>query len=108
AFRNTLVIVQFTGAVLLIIGTVFAVRQLTFMRTRDTGFNRDQVMIIPLNRITSGRYAVLKQELLSNSLVSNVSASQQTLGNNLHQAGMIFHGGGPARELTSSQVVVDP
>src|SRR5215204_6376018 len=106
--RNFLVVGQFTGAVLLIIGTVFAVRQLRYMQTKDPGFNRDQVMIVPLNRITSGKYAALKQELLANTLVSSVTASQQRLGNNLHQTGMKFHGKGPVRELTSSQVVVDP
>ena len=106
--RNALVVGQFTGAILLIIGTVFALRQLRFMQTKDPGFNRDQVMIIPLNRVTSGKYDALKQELLTNTVVNSVTASQQTLGNNLHQAGMIFHGDGPARELTSSQVVVDP
>ena len=106
--RNALVVGQFAGAVLLIIGTVFAVRQLRYMQSKDPGFNRDQVMIIPLNRVTSQKYETLKQELLKNTLVSSVTASQQTLGNNLHQAGMVFHGDGPARELTSSQVVVDP
>jgi len=106
--RNALVVGQFTGAVLLIIGTVFAVRQLRFMQTKDPGFNRDQVMIIPLNRVASEKYETLKQELLTNTLVSGVTASQQRLGNNLHQTGMIFHGEGPARQLTSSQVVVDP
>ena len=106
--RNFLVVGQFTGAVLLIIGTVFAVQQLNFMQSKDPGFNRDQVMIVPLNRITSRSYAALKQELLANTLVKNVTASQQRLGNNLHQSGMRFHGKGPVRELTSSQVVVDP
>jgi putative ABC transport system permease protein len=107
-FRNALVIGQFTGAVLLIIGTVFAVRQLRYMQTKDPGFNRDQVMVIPLNRIASGKYEALKQELMANTIVTAVTASQQTLGNNLHQAGMVFHGEGPSRQLTSSQVVVDP
>lgn len=106
--RNTLVVGQFTGAILLIIGTVFAMRQLRYMQTKDPGFNRDQVMIIPLNRVTSGKYETLKQELLKNTVVSGVTASQQRLGNNLHQSGMVFHGDGPARQLTSSQVVVDP
>lgn len=106
--RNFLVVGQFTGAVLLIIGTVFAVRQLKFMQTKDPGFNREQVMIVPLNRVTSGKYAALKQELLTSTLISSVSASQQRLGNNLHQTGMRFHGKGPVRELTSSQVIVDP
>jgi len=108
SLRNVLVVSQFAGAILLIIGTVFAVRQLSFMQSKDPGFNRDQVMIIPLNRVTSGKYETLKQELSKSTLVSAVTASQQRLGNNLHQSGMVFHGDGPARELTSSQVVVDP
>ena len=108
AFRNGLVIAQFSGAILLIIGTVFALRQLTFMQSRDTGFRRDQVLILPLNRITYNRYDALKQELLKNANISNVAGSGQRLGNNLHQAGMVFHGDGAARQLTSSQVVVDP
>ena len=107
-FRNILVVSQFTGAVLLIIGTVFAIQQLHYMQSKDPGFNRDQVMILPLNGVTSGKYDALKQEMLMNAAITSVSASQQKLGNNLHQSGMIFHGDGPARELTSSQVVVDP
>jgi putative ABC transport system permease protein len=108
SLRNVLVVGQFTGAILLIIGTVFAMRQLRFMQKANTGFNRDQVMIIPLNRNTTNRYDALKQELLKNTTVSSVTASQQTLGNNLHQTGVVFHGEGAARELTTSQVIVDP
>jgi putative ABC transport system permease protein len=108
SLRNILVVGQFTGAILLIIGTVFATRQLQFMQKADTGFNRDQVMIIPLNRNTANSYDALKQELLKSTTVNSVTASQQTLGNNLHQTGVIFHGEGAARELTTSQVVVDP
>ncbi|WP_153796211.1 ABC transporter permease [Foetidibacter luteolus] len=105
--RNVLVVGQFTGAVFLIISTVFAVRQLRYMQNKDAGFNREQVMIIPLDRATSQKYESFKQEFQKSSLVTAVSASQQTLGNNLHQTGVVFHGDGPARELTTSQVVVD-
>jgi putative ABC transport system permease protein len=105
--RNALVIGQFTGAILLIIGTVFSLRQLDFMQKANTGFDREQVMIVPLNRNTTENYNTLKQELLKNTAINSVSAAQQTLGNNLHQAGVVFHGSGAARELTISQVIVD-
>jgi putative ABC transport system permease protein len=105
--RNALVIGQFTGAILLIIGTVFSLRQLDFMQKADTGFDREQVMIAPLNRNTTENYNTLKQELLKNTAINSVTAAQQTLGNNLHQAGVVFHGSGAARELTTSQVIVD-
>ncbi|WP_336517724.1 ABC transporter permease [Pollutibacter soli] len=107
--RNILVVGQFTGAIFLIIATVFAVKQLRFMQQKDPGFTKDQVAVIPLDRNANGHYSELKKELQNNSLISGVTASQQRLGNNLHQTGVTFHGpGGPARDLTSSQVVVDP
>ena len=47
SFRNFLVVLQFSGAVFLIIATVLALRQLNFMLSKDPGFDRDQVMTIP-------------------------------------------------------------
>src|SRR6185436_3905443 len=105
--RNALVVTQFTGAVFLIIATFFAVKQLRFMQEKDPGFSREQVMVIPLNSTANKNYQTIKESLLSNTLIKGVSASQQRLGNNLHQTGVRFHGNGPVRELTSSQVVVD-
>ncbi len=106
--RNVLVVVQFSAAVFLIIATIFALKQLRFMQTRDRGFNGEQVMLIRLDNETNGKYESLKQELSSNSLVGGVTASQQRLGNNIHQTGVgFFSGNGPKRELTSSAVVVD-
>lgn len=107
-FRNTLVIAQFTSAVFLIIATGFAVKQLRYMVNRDPGFDREQVVIMPLNQKSNPKYDALKQELLASSFVEAVTASQQRLGNNLHQTGVAFQGTHARRELTSSQVIVDP
>lgn len=107
-FRNALVVGQFAGAIFLIIATLFAARQLHYMQQKDPGFDREQVVIIPLDSKSNPRYEALKQELLSSTLISGVTGSRQRLGNNLHQSGVTFQGNGPERQLTSSQVVVDP
>ncbi|MCF2488306.1 ABC transporter permease [Dyadobacter sp. CY347] len=107
-FRNLLVIAQFSSAVFLIIATGFAVKQLRYMEQKDPGFEREQVVIIPLDSKSGPKYQSLKQELLSSSFVSGVTGSQQRLGNNLHQTGVTFHGDGPQKQIASSQVVVDP
>jgi putative ABC transport system permease protein len=107
--RNILVVTQFSCAIFLIIATIFALRQLNFMQKKDPGFNKDQVVTITLNFNTSPKYDALKQELLNNTLVTGVTASWQRLGNNLHQTGVTYHpGDGPARDMATSQVVVDP
>lgn len=102
--RNALVIGQFACAAFLIITTIFVIQQLNFMRNKDAGFNKDQVMII------SGAYrgyTKLKTALEESPLVKSVTGSSQSLGNNLHQGGFTYKGNGPQRELASSHVMVD-
>lgn len=106
--RNILVVTQFASAIFLIIATTFAIRQLNFMKNRATGFDREQVVTIPLDRGASQRYQLLKKELLQNTLVSSVTASQDILGSHLDQSGIEFRGDGPKRELTSTRLIVDP
>lgn len=105
--RNVLVVTQFASAIFLIIATTFALRQLNFMKNRPTGFDREQVVNIPLNQGTDRKYQLLKKELLQNSLVSGVTASQDVLGSHLDQSGIGFKGDGPERQLTSTRLIVD-
>jgi putative ABC transport system permease protein len=108
SFRNFLVVLQFSGAVFLIIATVLAIKQLRFMLSKDPGFDREQVLTIPFANGADRKYQLLKEELLKNTLVKGVTATQQGLGNNLHQSGMLFRGKNQAqRELTSSRAIVD-
>jgi len=108
SFRNILVIGQFAGAIFLMIATVLTVRQLNFMQKANIGFDREQVVTIPLGVQSGKAYQAIKDELLNKSSVTGVTGSQQKLGNNLHQSGVRYHGEGPVREMASSQVVVDP
>jgi putative ABC transport system permease protein len=105
--RNVLVIVQFSSAIFLMIATIFAVKQLNYMQNRDPGFNRSQVLTIPLDDITYKKFDFVKQELLKNSLITGVTASQDVLGSHLDQSGIEFRGDGPKRELTSTRLIVD-
>jgi len=106
--RNVLVVTQFASAIFLIIATTFALRQLNFMKNRATGFDREQVVNIPLNSGAGRNYQLFKNELLQNSLVSGVTASQDELGSHLDQSGIGFKGDGPERQLTSTRLIVDP
>ena len=102
--RNALVVGQFASAAFLIIATIFVIKQLNFMRQKDIGFNKEEVLLI------SGafkNYTKLKTALEKNPLVKGVTGSAQSLGNNFHQSGFTFKGSGPARSLASSQVTVD-
>ncbi|MES2372819.1 MAG: ABC transporter permease [Bacteroidota bacterium] len=106
--RNVLVVGQFTSAIFLIIATIFVVRQLTYMRKLDPGFSREQVVTVPLDRVSSAKFEVLKQDLLASSLIKGVTGAQDQLGSHLDQSGVQFKGNGPMRNLTSTRLIVDP
>jgi putative ABC transport system permease protein len=108
SFRNVLVVGQFAGAIFLMIATVLTIRQLNYMQKANIGFDREQVVTISLGSEANKNYQALKDALLSKSNIVGVTASRQKLGNNMHQTGVKFHGKGPVREMSSSQVVVDP
>ncbi|MGN6397335.1 MAG: ABC transporter permease [Mucilaginibacter sp.] len=106
--RNVLVVGQFTSAVFLMIATILVVKQLNFMQTKDPGFSREQVVTVPLNMVSPQKYDLMKQQLLSSSLISGVTAAQDNLGSHLDQSGIEFKlEDAPKRQLTSTRLIVD-
>lgn len=105
--RNVLVVTQFASAIFLMIATIFAVKQLRYMQSRDPGFSREEVVTIPLDETTYGKFDIMKQELLKSTLVSGVTGAQDVLGSHLDQSGIQFIGDGPRRDLTSTRLIVD-
>ncbi|MEQ9438737.1 MAG: ABC transporter permease [Cyclobacteriaceae bacterium] len=105
--RNGLVVVQFSIAIALIVGTVLAVQQLQFMKSKDIGFNKEQMMLIPMSREANEKYETLKNEIDRLNGTTGVTASGQRMGNNLHQTGAKMKTDTLMRELTVSQVNVD-
>jgi putative ABC transport system permease protein len=75
-FRNGLIIFQFAITITLITSTLIVMSQMSFIRNKDLGMNPDQVLLIPLETVESGRkYEQLRTEMMRSSLVLNVSAS---------------------------------
>ena len=106
--RNVLVVGQFACAIFLMIATTFAIKQLYYMKNRPTGFDHDQVVNVKLQNGTSKKYDILKKDLMQNTLVKGVTASQDILGSHLDQSGIQFKGNGPLRRLSSTRLIVDP
>jgi len=108
-FRNILVVAQFSSAIFLIIATILIFRQLHFMQQQDPGFDRQQVVTIPLDGITSRKYDFLKEELSASPLVAGVTGAWDQLGSHMTQLGIGFWpGNGPMRKITATGLGVDP
>ncbi|HEY4207378.1 MAG TPA: ABC transporter permease, partial [Puia sp.] len=106
--RNILVVGQFACAIFLMIATIFVFRQLSYMQDRDPGFSRDRVLTIELDRVTSRKFDLLKEELSQSAYISAVTGAQDQLGSHLDQSGIEYKGDGPLRQLTSTRLIVDP
>lgn len=105
--RNALVVTQFAIAIGLIVGTVLALQQLNYMKNKDIGFNKDQVMLVDMSREANEKFELLRTELLERPHIKGVTASSQRLGNNLHQTGGKVKADTTLRNLSVSQVNVD-
>ncbi|MVM33802.1 FtsX-like permease family protein [Spirosoma sp. HMF4905] len=72
-FRQGLVVVQFVISMLLIIGTFVVYRQVNFIQTTNLGFDRENLIYIPLEGGLSKKYTVLKQELMTMPGIQSIS-----------------------------------
>lgn len=74
-FRRILVIFQFSISIALIIGTLIVVAQLTFIKEKDLGLKKEQILYFRLKGQLQEKYTVLKQELLKHPEINQVTLS---------------------------------
>jgi putative ABC transport system permease protein len=86
--RKVLVVVQFAISIILIIGTVIMHRQLDYMKKVDLGFNRENILFLPVvfNPIASS-YDSFKAELLKSPDIKSVTTVDYIVGtdHNTHE-----------------------
>ncbi len=80
--RNSLIVIQFGIAIVLISGTLVLWNQLEYMRNKDLGYNKDQVIAFPLNGKNNSQRAMqlLRNELQDKPGIVNISAANNILG----------------------------
>jgi ABC-type antimicrobial peptide transport system permease subunit len=74
-FRKVLVVVQFTLSVFLIIGTVIIYRQLNYMKSKDLGYDKENMFYFQMRGEIKDNYQTIKEEFLRDPQVLTVSAS---------------------------------
>jgi putative ABC transport system permease protein len=73
--RKLLVIGQFVVSIALITGTIIIYQQLVYMRNMDMGINKSNVINMELRGSLRNQYSTIKSELLRNSDILAVSAT---------------------------------
>ena len=96
AFRKVLVIFQFSLSVMLIIGTAVVHKQLHYMRNKNLGLDKENVLFIPIRENIGQQYDTFKRELLENSGILQVTAQNYLfVTDSWHTTGVHWEGKDP-------------
>ena len=77
-FRKALVVFQFVLSIVLIIGTIVVSKQADYIQTKNLGYNRENLIYIPLEGDLTGKYNLFKTQALNIpgvKLISRISNS---------------------------------
>jgi putative ABC transport system permease protein len=91
--RRVLVVIQFTASIAMIVGTFVVYQQLDFIRNKNAGYNREQVLTINLNdQQLLQRDESLKNEMKKITGVSGASLSSTLPGRGFGRTGILPEG----------------
>lgn len=71
--RKGLVVFQFTLSIVLIIGTIVISRQVSYIQNANLGYDRENLVYIPLEGELAGKYHIFKQEAQKIDGVNGIS-----------------------------------
>ncbi|MFC2159046.1 ABC transporter permease, partial [Acidobacteriota bacterium] len=103
-FRRGLVTFQFTLSIGIIIATSVALKQMHHIQTMNIGFDREQLLAIPLNPDLRSTYESFRAELLRNPGIENTTTSSRVPTRGSEHYNFRFEGG---TEITQVLYMVD-
>lgn len=106
-FRKTLVVFQFTLSIGFIIGTAVVFQQLDFLRNKELGFNKDNVVYIPYKANIGKNYTAVKERLLQDPNILAVSAKDRLPTKEFDTGLVEWEGQEPGEKLTIEYPWVD-
>ena len=107
-FRKSLVVVQFSLSIILIISTIVIFRQMKFMENRDIGFNRDNVFYAWMDGDVAKNFQTARDRLTASPGIESVTAAAQLpieIGNST--SGVQWEGKDPNARILFTQLSVD-
>ena len=106
--RHSLVVIQFSISVLLIISALVVFKQVNYLHNKDLGFNKEQIMFFPIRgENMANNYESFKNELLKAPGVSSVSIGYGFPGDATAGDDIILPINGENKEMAAQQLMVD-
>ncbi|MCW3109883.1 MAG: acetylornithine deacetylase [Segetibacter sp.] len=107
--RKGLVVLQFSISIVLIISTSIIYQQIQHVKSRQLGFDKENLIEMNIQGDMPKNYAAIKQDLLNTGVVENTALSDHATiygGNNTD--GMTWEGKAPGAKILISQRYVTP
>jgi predicted permease len=79
--RKTLVVIQFIFSTFLIVGTLVITQQISYVRQRSVGYERENLITIPFNSEIEKNFKTIRQELINTGAVVSVTQSNSPITN---------------------------
>ncbi len=106
--RKTLVVLQFVASIGMICVTLLVARQINYIKNKQLGFNKDQIINISINSPGLGdRLEAYKQKLSQNPDVLSVAYSSNMPGRTLGRNGVNVEGGNEDEPYIVSAMSMD-
>jgi len=106
-FRKGLVIFQFILSIVFIIGTIVVSKQVRYIQSLNLGYNRENLLYIPLEGDLTSKYALFKTQALKMPGVKDIThaTDEPTIINN-GTTGVLWEGKDPNSNIDITQVGV--
>ncbi len=89
-FRMILVVFQFSLSIILIVGTVTVYYQLNYIKNKKLGFDKENILTFSAKGKFQQDYSTMKNELLNQSSILNVTAEDRILTNSKQSTTNIY------------------
>lgn len=105
--RKVLVTLQFAFSIFLIIGTVVMYKQIMYLKDRDTGYDRENLLLIWTNNELEENFDVLRDELNKTGVVSSVSKSNSPITRVFASNEPTWQGKDPDKKITFTTIATE-
>jgi putative ABC transport system permease protein len=106
--RQVLVIIQFTLSILIAIAAIFMYLQLKYLQEKELGFDKENLICIPMPENMKPKYLTLKKELQKETFIQGVTAARSNpvrIGSN--SGGASWDGKDPEKQVLIGTNAVD-
>jgi putative ABC transport system permease protein len=76
-FRSVLVVGQFAISIVMIVGVMVVLDQLNFIKNKDLGFDKEQIVVLPAYSEFTGNYEMMRERLLQHPGIREVSLASR-------------------------------